>query len=80
MPFRYAGRILRQGVEETLLARGDELIPVSVGASLAGGYRVESINDERITLRYIPLNVTQTIPVLTLPSADKPQPDAGPRP
>ena len=71
MPYRYAGRIVRQGVEEVLLARGDELIPVSEGVSLAGGYRVETIGKEHITLRYLPMNVAQTIPVLTLP-ADKP--------
>lgn len=63
MPYRYAGRVLHEGKLKVYLAKGDEVFPVRKGETLERSYRVESIEDTRITLRYLPLGRLQTIPV-----------------
>ncbi|MDX1376710.1 MAG: cohesin domain-containing protein [Burkholderiales bacterium] len=80
MPYRYAGRVLHEGRLKIYLAKGDEVFPVRKGETLDGAYRVESIDDSGITLRYLPLGRMQTIPVESaLPLADaKPAPAAKP--
>jgi len=76
MPYRYAGKVLHEGRMNVFLARGDEVIAVRKGDTLKGVYRVESIENTRITLRYLPLGRVQTIPVdSALPLASAP---AGP--
>jgi len=76
MPYRYAGKVLHEGRLKVYLAKDDEVIPVRVGETLDRAYRVESIDDARITLRYLPLGRLQTIPVdSALPLAEsKPAP------
>jgi hypothetical protein len=69
MPYRFAGRLLRDGQEEIFLSRGDSVISVRQGETIDGGYRVEAIGEEHITLIYLPLRKKETIPVFsTLPS------------
>ena len=63
LPYRVAGSIVREGVSNLLLARGDEVMPVEVGETLAGGYRVESIDATGITLLYLPLGVRERLPI-----------------
>lgn len=63
MPYRYAGRVLHEGKLKVYLAKGDEVFAVRKGETLERTYRVESIEDTRITLRYLPLGRLQTIPV-----------------
>jgi hypothetical protein len=76
MPYRYAGKVLHEGQMKVFLARGDEVIAVRKGDTLKGAYRVEAIENTRITLRYLPLGRMQIIPVdSALPLASAP---AGP--
>ena len=63
MPYRVAGRVVRAGVSEVLLAGDSTLFPVQEGDTLEGGYRVESIGADEITLLYLPLGVRQRLPV-----------------
>jgi hypothetical protein len=63
MPYRYAGKVLHEGRLKVFLAKGDEVFPVTKGETLDRAYRVESIEDARITLRYLPLGRLQVIPV-----------------
>jgi len=61
MPYRFAGRVVREGVSQLLLARENDVLPVQEGDTLEGGYRVESIGAEDITLLYLPLGVRQRL-------------------
>jgi hypothetical protein len=79
MPYRYAGRVLHEGKLKVYLARGDELFPVRKGETLERTYRVESIEDTRITLRYLPLGRLQTIPIESALPLAQAQPAAVPR-
>jgi len=61
LPFRFAGRLYQNGGIQTYLARGDDVFPVNVGDALQGGYRVESIGDEKVTLVYLPSQARQAV-------------------
>lgn len=63
MPYRFAGKLMQDGVMQVLLAKGDVIVPARQGETLEGGYRVEAISDEQITLLYLPLKLRQVIPV-----------------
>lgn len=63
LPYRFAGRVVREGVAHALLAKGDVVLAVREGETLEGGYRVESISAEEITLLYLPLGTRQRITV-----------------
>jgi hypothetical protein len=65
MPYRVAGRVSRGGESQVLLARGDAVLPVRVGDTLDGGYRVEAIEPERVTLLYVALDVRHNLPVVS---------------
>jgi hypothetical protein len=42
------------GVEQTLLGRGDAAVPITVGTTLDNGYVVESIAADAVVLVYPP--------------------------
>jgi hypothetical protein len=65
VPYTYAGRMVHDGRQSMLLAKGDEVVAVQPGETLDSIYRVESITDTQITLVYLPLGQKQTIPVFT---------------
>lgn len=69
MPYRVAGEVVHDGARHLVLARGDTVHVVREGASLEGGYRVESIRPDRVTLLYEPLG---TRAYLAMPGADTP--------
>jgi len=62
MPYRFAGTLVQDGKLQVLLAKGDALIPVQQGDTIDGGYRVESIGEDQITLIYLPLRKKEVIP------------------
>ena len=61
MPYRVAGRVVRDGASQLLLAKENDVLPVQVGDTLEGGYRVESIGADDVTLLYLPLGVRQRL-------------------
>jgi hypothetical protein len=63
LPYRVAGSVVRGGVSELLLVKGDVVLPVKEGDTLDGGYRVESIGPTEITLVYLPLGVRERLPL-----------------
>jgi hypothetical protein len=65
MPYRVAGKVVRDGVVRVLLARGDELITAREGETVEHRYRVESIGAEKVTLVYLPLELKQELPVVS---------------
>jgi len=64
MPYRAAGKILQDGVEVVMLAKGDRMLPVQVGETLEDGYRLESIGADEIVLLYVPLGLRERLPML----------------
>lgn len=83
LPYRFAGRLVRDGTLQIFLAKGDVAIPIKQGQILDGAYRVEAIGEDRVTLVYLPLNHKDSIalryalptaaarPVAGIPSRDK---------
>ena len=61
LPYRYAGKLLYEGKQLIVLAKGNALFFAKEGETLEGGYRVESISGERITFLYLPLGVRDTL-------------------
>jgi hypothetical protein len=70
MPYRVAGKLLHDGTAQVVLARGDTVITASEGDTLDGGYRVEKIHANSVTLLYVPLGVTQDLPVVSVIDAE----------
>ena len=66
MPYRVAGQVMHDGAANVVLARNDRVYIVREGEELDGGYRVESIQPDRVTLLYEPLGVRNELPVLKL--------------
>jgi hypothetical protein len=76
MPYRVAGQVMHDGSAHIVLARGDAVLVVREGEILEGGYRVEAIRTDRVTLLYEPLGTRNDLPVLgvelALPVASTP--------
>jgi len=62
MPYRFAGALVQDGKLQVLLATGSTVVPVREGETIDGGYRVDSIGDDQITLTYLPLKKKEVIP------------------
>lgn len=62
MPYRVAGQVVHEGPLRIVLARDDRVFFVAEGDMLDGGYRVESIRADGVTLVYIPLDARQHLP------------------
>ncbi|KFB70077.1 hypothetical protein [Candidatus Accumulibacter vicinus] len=63
VPFVYLGKKLEGGQWEAYLGRGEEVFIVREGMALDGTYQVKSINPPTLTLVYLPLKQSQTIPI-----------------
>jgi hypothetical protein len=63
VPYRFAGKVLKGGEEEVLVAKGEFVFPVKVGDTLDGVYKVESIGNDRIEVVYTPLGSKDRITV-----------------
>jgi hypothetical protein len=63
MPYRVAGQVVHDGPPRVVLARDDRVFFVREGDMLEGGYRVESIKSDAVTLVYTPLDERQTLAV-----------------
>lgn len=63
-PYRFVGSLDYGNKRQHLLAQGDVVFPVSEGQTLGGVYRVETVDAEKITLRYVPLDTTVDLPLV----------------
>jgi hypothetical protein len=63
LPYRFLGRYVEGERTALYLARGDEPVLAAPGATLPGGYRVEAITPEAVTLLYLPLDERQRLPI-----------------
>lgn len=74
MPYRVAGSVFQDNAQQIILARGDAVLTVREGDTLEGGYRVEAIRSDRVTLLYLPMNLSQDLPVTSTLVVDEPPP------
>jgi hypothetical protein len=72
MPYRVAGQVVRGDGAHVVLAKGDAVLAVREGDTLDGGYRVESIAEDRVTLNYLPLGVRHELDVVSTLGLDAP--------
>ena len=62
LPFRYVGQMTDStGQLLVYLARGEDVLIVRVGEQLAGSYRLDSIDEAKLVLTFIPLNQQQML-------------------
>jgi len=79
MPYRVAGQVVHGEGAQVVLAKGDTILTVREGEMLEGGYRVESIGPDGVTLLYVPLGVRENLPLVSTLELS-PQAAAGPVP
>jgi len=72
MPYRVAGQVVQDGAAYVLLSSNDRVLAVAAGDKLDGGYLVESINAEGVTLVYEPLGVRQQLAFVSALGVDAP--------
>jgi hypothetical protein len=72
MPYRIAGLVVQDGAAQVVLAKGDRVITVREGETLDDGYRVEAIKSDGVTLVYVPMNLRQTLPLVSALGIDAP--------
>ncbi len=77
MPYRVAGQVVHDGPPRVVLARDDRVFFVREGDMLEGGYRVESIKSDAVTLVYLPLDERQTLAVASALQVPVVPPTAG---
>ena len=63
VPYRVAGQVSHDGMNQVVLARDDRVFTVSEGDLLDNVYRVESIRPDAVTLVYLPLQERQQLAV-----------------
>jgi hypothetical protein len=62
VPYRVAGQVVHEGPPRIVLARDERVFFVAEGDMLEGGYRVESIRADGVTLLYTALDARQHLP------------------
>ncbi len=65
MPYRFAGKVVHDGVAKVVLARGDRVFTIEPGDRLEGGYRVDAIGADDVALVYEPLGTRELLAVAT---------------
>ena len=63
LPFHVLGRYDEAGQTVIFLRHNDQNLVVRVGDTLADKYKVESLNGATLTLRYLPLNQSQSLEI-----------------
>lgn len=72
MPYRVAGQVVQGGAAYVILSSSDRVLTVAAGDKLDGGYVVESISSEGVTLLYEPLGMRQQLPFVSALGVDAP--------
>jgi len=67
LPLRYVGRLDSDSATQVFLGRGEDVFPVRQGDNLDGGYRVESLKANSITLLHVPTGERQILDLASPP-------------
>ena len=63
LPFIFMGRITEEDRVSVFLAKGDRAYIAAEGDVIEGTYKLEKIQPRQVTLRYLPLDTAQTLPL-----------------
>ncbi len=63
LQFKYAGKAIADNETWVFLSQSGENHIAKVGTKIDDKYRLDSINDDAITLTYLPLNIKQTLTI-----------------
>ena len=63
LQFKYAGKAIADNETWVFLSQSGENHIAKVGAKINDKYRLDSINDDAITMTYLPLNIKQTLTI-----------------
>ncbi len=63
LPYSYMGQLVQDGTLTVFLTRQNQNYAVKAGDKLDGSYRVDSIDNQRMVLTYLPLNMQQSLTV-----------------
>ena len=63
LPFTYMGQLVEDGTLTVFLSRQDQNYAVKAGDSLDGTYRVDKVENRRLVLTYLPLNMQQSLAI-----------------
>jgi hypothetical protein len=61
LPFTYMGKLVEEGRATVFLVQGDRNLIVREGETVAGGWRVDKIGEQSMTLTYVQLDQQQTL-------------------
>ncbi len=74
LPFTYLGKMIDGEQTTVFLTRQDRNYVVRLGDTLDGSYRVEKIEEDGVTVTYLPLGTEQTLPLAATPASGAPKP------
>ncbi|MBL0726172.1 hypothetical protein [Piscinibacter sp. HJYY11] len=60
-PYPYMGGLSEDGVRTAFFMKGERVLPVKAGDVVDAAYRIDEMNDQQMTLTYLPLNETMTV-------------------
>lgn len=63
LPFKYIGKIIDGNKIQVFLADSEQNYVVRLGGHIEDQYRIDAMNDETITLTYLPLDAKQTLAI-----------------
>ena len=63
LPFKYIGKLIENDVIKLFLMEGEALHIVSQGDKIGKNYRLKQVDEQQISLLYLPLNTTQTMSI-----------------
>lgn len=65
LQFKYAGKAIADNETWVFLSQAGENLIAKLGGKINDKYRLDSINDDAITMTYLPLNTKQTLTINT---------------
>lgn len=63
LPFKYIGKVIDGNKTRVFLADSEQNYVVTLGGRIEDQYRIDAMNDETITLTYLPLDAKQTLAI-----------------
>ena len=63
LQFKYIGKAIKGSQTWVFLSQADENYIAKIGEKIDDQYRLDTINDESVTLTYLPLNAKQVLPI-----------------
>ncbi|MCR5881876.1 hypothetical protein LRS03_02980 [Rhizobacter sp. J219] len=62
-PYAYMGGLSEDGVRTAFFMKGERVLPVKAGDVVDAAFRVDEMNDKQMTVTYLPMNETLSVPL-----------------